>query len=98
MDRKEIARILLSATSEAQQLLDAEFAAVSHSPISGSALDQCGLRDGESIVREYIEHNEFGLAIEHLSYMVGETGIVLSKEHRDKLRLAASIMNIEISI
>lgn len=98
MNRKEIARILLSATSEAQQLLDAEFDAVSNSPPSASALDQCGLRDGVAIVREYLEHDEIGLAIEHPSYMVGETGIVLSREHRNKVRLAASIMNIEISI
>ena len=37
--------------------------------------DQVGLLDGDSIVADYLEHGEWGLAIEHVLYMVHESNI-----------------------
>jgi hypothetical protein len=37
--------------------------------------DQLGILDGHSIVASYLEHDEWGLAIEHVLYMVHESNI-----------------------
>lgn len=47
-------------------------------PEPDSELDQVGLRDGQSIVMDYVRHGEEGLAAEHLLYMVSETEVRLS--------------------
>lgn len=47
-------------------------------PEACSALDQAGLRDGDSIVSDYLDHNEPGLAFEHLLYMIIEPEFVLT--------------------
>jgi len=41
----------------------------------GTALDQAGLRDGGEIIRGYLDHNELGLAFDHLLYMLIEPPI-----------------------
>ncbi len=46
-----------------------------NTPAPGSTLDQEGLRNGKEIVSDYFTHGEVGLALEHLVYMIIETGI-----------------------
>ncbi|QIH07790.1 MULTISPECIES: MafI family immunity protein [Pseudomonas] len=43
------------------------------------ALAQAGLEHGREIVLDYLEHNEAGLAFEHLRYMIEEPPLVLSE-------------------
>ena len=72
----DIRRALL----EVEVLMARAFAAVGQSPEPGSALDQQGLRDGASIVADYLRHGEFGIALEHLIYMVREPSLPISRE------------------
>lgn len=41
-------------------------------------LSQAGLSDGESIVIDYLDHNEASIALEHLLYMVKEPPLILT--------------------
>lgn len=41
-------------------------------------LSQAGLSNGESVVSDYLDHNEVGIALEHLLYMVKEPPLELS--------------------
>ena len=46
---------------------------------SDHALAQAGLRDGASIVRDYLAHGETGVAFEHLLYMIKEPPLRVSE-------------------
>jgi len=43
-------------------------------------IGQVGILDGEITINEFIENNELGLAYEHLTYMILESGIYLTEE------------------
>ena len=58
--------------------MDAAFAEVGGNPPPDSRLDQAGLVDGSSIVIDYIEHGELGLAFDHVIYMIVEPPIRIS--------------------
>ncbi|MFG6207480.1 hypothetical protein [Pseudomonas retamae] len=44
------------------------------------ALAQAGLENGGEIVLDYIDHNEAGVAFEHLLYMINEPPLVVSEK------------------
>ncbi|RON54494.1 MafI family immunity protein [Pseudomonas frederiksbergensis] len=44
------------------------------------ALAQAGLEKGGEIVMDYVDHNEAGVAFEHLLYMINEPPLVVSEE------------------
>ena len=44
------------------------------------ALAQAGLENGGEIVLDYVDHNEAGVAFEHLLYMIGEPPLVVSEK------------------
>lgn len=96
MNLQQIHKYIEQAADEAQRLLDAEFAKCNNQPTPGSALDQAGLRNGKEIVINYLSHGEPGVALEHLVYMVQETGIAISEETRSHTR--CSIGNADRSI
>jgi hypothetical protein len=43
-------------------------------------LAQEGLRNGAEIVLDYVDHNEAGVAFEHLLYMINEPPLAVSDE------------------
>ncbi|WP_263264139.1 hypothetical protein [Pseudomonas sp. RIT-PI-S] len=43
------------------------------------ALAQAGLSNGHEIVLDYLDHNEAGVAFEHLIYMVNEPPLAISE-------------------
>ena len=47
---------------------------------------------------EYLSHGEEGLALEHVIYMVEETGINLSQEARQHVRKAATAMGMKVRL
>ncbi|AXK52215.1 MULTISPECIES: hypothetical protein [Pseudomonas] len=49
------------------------------------ALAQAGLEHGREIVLDYLEHNEAGVAFEHLLYMINEPPLVISAHCRAAL-------------
>lgn len=81
---------ILRAAQEAQALLDRAYAA--GKPESGSALVQCGLRDGLAIVRDYLAHGEVGVALDHLLYMVNEPSLPISAQSRADISCVAQIL------
>jgi hypothetical protein len=98
MEMSEIHDNIAQAADEAQRLLNIEFAKWGGHPPAGSALDQAGLRDGREIVVDFLLHGEAGLALEHLVYMIHETGIALSDESRNQIRKAASAMQLKVKL
>src|SRR4051794_36324565 len=80
------------AAREAQLLLNGMYS--DPSSTSGSALDQSGLRDGLQIVEDYLTHGEFGLALEHLLYMIEEPALKLSRAALTDLREAAAQLGL----
>ncbi len=50
-----------------------------------SPLNQAGLTDGARIVEDYLDHNELGLAFEHLIYMLIEPGINVTRAQFDEI-------------
>lgn len=98
MNLQQIHKYIEQAADEAQRLLDVEFAKCNNQPSPGSALDQAGLRDGKEIVVDYLCHGEPGIALEHLIYIVQETSIAISEETRNRIRIAASAMQMKVSL
>nr|BFE96131.1 hypothetical protein GCM10020185_66670 [Pseudomonas brassicacearum subsp. brassicacearum] len=45
------------------------------------ALAQAGLENGGEIVLDYVDHNEAGVAFEHLLYMIDEPPLVVSEKN-----------------
>ena len=74
----EARKHLEEALPEVSALMEGKFSEVGGVAEPGSALDQCGLRDGIEIVRGYLASNECELALEHLCYMVEETDLSIS--------------------
>ncbi|MDQ2799979.1 MAG: MafI family immunity protein [Armatimonadota bacterium] len=94
----EARKHLEAALPEVRALMAQRFAQVGGTPEPGSDLDQCGLKDGAEIVRDYMAHNEWGLALEHLCYMVEETGLPISAKTYASLKAAAQTMLVEASV
>jgi hypothetical protein len=69
---------LIAVATEAQGRIDDAMASMTASEIKGSKFDQAGLRNGLEIVEGYVRAGEFGVAFDHLRYMVKETDIPLS--------------------
>ena len=62
---------ILAAANEAQKLIDEL-----HLRDPGNeTFEQVGFLDGREIVKEYIDHNEWGMGLEHLLYMIHESEI-----------------------
>lgn len=92
-DANRESRIIEIARS-VQAKLDALYRSVGN-PEPGSALDQAGLRDGSSIVEDFVSHGETGLAVEHLLYMITEPDIGLSRPDVQFLRRVCDVFAIE---
>lgn len=56
--------------ADIEPLMTAAFRAVDFEPPPDSNLDQAGLHDGGETVVDYLDHNEAGIAFEHLLYMI----------------------------
>jgi hypothetical protein len=85
----EVGLLVRRALSEVEELMQAAFERTGESGIEGTALDQAGLADGGVIVIDYLAHNEAGLALDHLLYMIIEPSLPVSGEaKRDVLRAA----------
>ena len=93
MSPTSVESLILGATEEAQALLDGLYRQTPE-PTDDSPLNQAGLRDGASIVRDYLKHGEAGVAFEHLIYMIKEPGLRLSDESRRKILQAGQALGL----
>lgn len=74
----EAEQCIRQALQEVKVLIECKFAEVGGLPVPGSALDQAGLQDGALIVENFLEHNEAGIALDHLIYMTVEAELPIS--------------------
>ena len=86
---------LEQALPEVTALMEQKFSQVGGVPEPGSDLDQYGLRDGGEIVRDYMANNEWGLALEHLCYMVNETNLPISAKTYVSIQAAGQAMRMD---
>ncbi|MEM8486321.1 MAG: hypothetical protein AAF564_12285 [Bacteroidota bacterium] len=56
---------------------------------------QVGLLDGDQIVKEYLDHNEFGIALDHVLYMVHESDICFDPQSVLALHALAEKLKID---
>lgn len=76
----------------AQKLVDDR-----HSNFPGNeAFEQSGILNGASVVKDYLEHGELGVALEHLFYMVNESGIKFPTDSLSELHSLAITLNVQI--
>ena len=64
------------------------------SETSNAVFEQVGLLNGKELVLEFLNNSELGLAIEHLLYMVHESGISFSVDKLDSLHTLARKLGI----
>lgn len=58
------------------------------------ALAQEGLENGGEIVLDYVDHNEAGIAFEHLLYMIDEPPLVVSEKCTEVLARIAKTLRM----
>jgi hypothetical protein len=56
------------------------------SRIESTEIDSAGIMDCEKIISEFLEHNEFGCAFEHLTYIISETETNLTTEQTNRIK------------
>ena len=79
-----------------QQSLDELYR--SSAPLArSSALDQAGLVNGSQIVGDYVNHNELGLAFEHLIYMVVEPGLEVTQVQFEEIATVGGHLGLRAS-
>lgn len=78
---------LLEATDKAQGLIND----LHQADPSNTTFDQAGILDGREIIRDYVGHNEWGVAFEHLLYMIHESEIDFPDDELWELRSIAKL-------
>ncbi len=58
------------------------------------ALAQAGLSNGREIVLDYLDHNEAGVAFEHMIYIVNEPPLAISEECTNVMARIAETLRI----
>lgn len=82
---------LLEATDKAQGLIND----LHQADPANATFKQTGILDGREIIQDYIEHNEWGVALEHLLYMIHESEITFAADELYELHSIASRMRSE---
>jgi hypothetical protein len=54
-----------------------------------------GIKDGKEIITEYITQNEWGLAYQHLEYVISEAEFRLSSEQTKRMSLIAEKLELK---
>ena len=65
-----------------------------HDEITISTNESAGILDGKQIILEFLEHNEYGSALEHLIYIINESNIKLNSEQIMELKEIGIKLNI----
>jgi hypothetical protein len=58
-------------------------------------IESLGIKDGKQIIAEYLEYREYGIAYEHLEYIITECEMELSVEQKKRMDKIADRMNLE---
>jgi len=63
--------------------------------IEQSNIESLGIKDGKQIIAEYLEYREYGIAYEHLAYIITECEIKLNVKQKNRMNKIADRMNLE---
>ena len=63
--------------------------------IEQSNIESLGIKDGKQIIAEYLENREYGIAYEHLAYIITECQMELNVEQKNRMDRIADRMNLE---
>ena len=87
MKRKEIHKLISDAARPVQLAVNQMLCKSEEEP-------SLGLRDGEAIIRELLDHGESGEALEHIVYMLDEIALEASGSTREAITKAAHAMGL----
>lgn len=90
----DVEKLIRSTLPEVGDLMGAASDAVGGSPAPGSELDQLGLIDGIGIVEDYLDVGEYGIALDHLLYMICESGLQVSGSTYSAIAQAGTLMGL----
>lgn len=65
-----------------------------HMDPDNKTFSQVGLLDGRDTVFDYLSHNELGLALEHLLYMIHESDIAFDMQQVIRLHDIAELLQV----
>ena len=63
--------------------------------IQQSNIESLGIKDGKQIIAEYLENREYGIAYEHLAYIITECEMELNVQQKNRMNKIADRMNLE---
>ncbi|WP_189702688.1 hypothetical protein, partial [Subsaximicrobium wynnwilliamsii] len=84
-----------SLKKEIAELSDEILNSIWSNRIEQSDLKSFGIKDGTQIISEYLENREYGIAYEHLAYIILECDMELSVEQKSRMDKIADRMNLE---
>ncbi len=85
---------ILSVLTDVEPLMVAAFDEVDGTPAPGSNLDQAFLLDGRTVIEDYLNHNELGVALEHLMYMIEAPPLQIQPSTLRKIRSLHSTFDL----
>ncbi len=91
MNHKVAIQLIRDSSDCAQQLIDD----LHDRDPRNDTFAQVGLLDGLQIISDFLSHNEMGLALEHLLYMIHESDIKFEQERVVRLHSLAAQLNID---
>ena len=94
-DRQRIEDLISKVANSVQELIDTDLAKVNREPSPEHPLSQAGLRDGNQIVIDYSNHGEYGLALEHILYMIEEPELSISDGLRGQILQLSDELDIK---
>ena len=63
------------------------------SRIESTEIESAGIMNCEEIISEFLEQNEFGCALEHLTYLISETETNLTSEQAKRINQLNNKLN-----
>lgn len=90
---KRIENHLIEAVKEVQILINQKFSEVNEQQ-NRNLSDHTGLKNGDEIVGDYVNHGEYGIALDHIDYMIETTDLQISEQIREHIIQASSCLKM----
>jgi hypothetical protein len=97
IESNENIELMKKLTNDIQELINIELMKFNNKPPKDHTLSQGGFYDGSEIVNDYIDHNECGIALEHLLYMASEGEVYISLNTLNSLYKLSNYFEIDIN-
>lgn len=83
---------ILNLSSEVQGLIDE----LHKRAPDDRTFDQVGIINSHTIIRDYVDNNEIGVAVEHLLYVITESNIEFPEKKKAAVVAAAKDLGIKV--